>query len=173
LDHADGLIRLAAGSTVSARAALEAAVAGWDARGRIWEATWGRLDLATCLVRGNRYAEALVVLERVREVATRLGSSPILERAGEAGARPRWPARAVASALGPRVRGREAHRPGPDHAEIGEQIFVSPKTISAHVEHILAKLGVARRAEIAAWTSTIAAPVERTGTMAEVPAPAV
>ena len=29
-----------------ARIALEAAVAGWDATGRIWEATWARLDLA-------------------------------------------------------------------------------------------------------------------------------
>jgi DNA-binding CsgD family transcriptional regulator/tetratricopeptide (TPR) repeat protein len=176
LDHADGLIRLAAGSTVSARAALEAAVAGWDARGRIWEATWARLDLATCLVRGNRYAEALVVLERVREVATRLGSSPILERADEVGRL----ARARGGQLEPwhPLSAREFEVAklialGLTNAEIGEQIFVSPKTVSAHVEHILAKLGVARRAEIAAWTSTIAAPVERTGTMAEVPAPAV
>jgi DNA-binding CsgD family transcriptional regulator len=45
---------------------------------------------------------------------------------------------------------------GLTNAEIGERLFVSPKTVSAHVEHILAKLAVARRAEIAAWTSTIA-----------------
>jgi DNA-binding CsgD family transcriptional regulator len=46
------------------------------------------------------------------------------------------------------------------NAEIGAELFVSPKTVSAHVEHILAKLGVARRAEIAAWVATIR-PVER------------
>jgi DNA-binding CsgD family transcriptional regulator len=28
--------------------------------------------------------------------------------------------------------------------------------VSAHVEHILAKLGVSRRAEIAAWAATVA-----------------
>jgi DNA-binding CsgD family transcriptional regulator len=31
--------------------------------------------------------------------------------------------------------------------------------VSAHVEHILAKLGANRRAEIAAWVSSIAQPV--------------
>jgi DNA-binding CsgD family transcriptional regulator len=44
------------------------------------------------------------------------------------------------------------------NGEIAEKLFVSPKTVSAHIEHILAKLGVARRAEIAAWTTRIAAP---------------
>ena len=29
------------------------------------------------------------------------------------------------------------------------------KTVNAHVEHILAKLGVSRRAEIAAWAATL------------------
>jgi DNA-binding CsgD family transcriptional regulator/tetratricopeptide (TPR) repeat protein len=175
LDHADGLVRLAAGSTVSARTSLEAAVGGWDARGRIWEATWARLDLATCLVRGNRYAEGLVVLDRVLDVATRLGSSPILERADEVAKL----ARARGGELEPwhPLTAREFEvakliARGLTNAEIGEQIFVSPKTVSAHVEHILAKLGVARRAEIAAWTSTIAAPTERAGTPAEVAAQA-
>jgi DNA-binding CsgD family transcriptional regulator/tetratricopeptide (TPR) repeat protein len=173
LDHGDGLIRLAAGSTVSARASLEAAVAGWDARGRTWEATWARLDHATCLVRSNRYAEALAVLEHIREVATRLDSSPILDRATEV----ERLARARGGELEPwhPLSAREFEvakliAQGLTNAEIGEQIFVSPKTVSAHVEHILAKLGVARRAEIAAWTSGIAAPVEHAGTAAEVSA---
>jgi DNA-binding NarL/FixJ family response regulator len=42
---------------------------------------------------------------------------------------------------------------------------VSPKTVSAHVEHILAKLGVSRRAEIAAWVATIRT-IERAPTSA-------
>ena len=33
--------------------------------------------------------------------------------------------------------------------------MLAPKTISAHVTHILAKLGAARRAEIAAWCATV------------------
>jgi DNA-binding CsgD family transcriptional regulator/tetratricopeptide (TPR) repeat protein len=175
LEHAEGLIRLAAGSTVLARASLEAAVAGWEARGRIWEATWARLDLATCLLRSNRYAEALVQLERIGEVALRLDSTPILERAAEIGRL----ARARGGELEPwhplTAREFEVARliaQGMTNPEIGEQIFVSPKTVSAHVEHILAKLGVARRTEIAAWTSTIAAADEHEARPAEVAAPA-
>jgi DNA-binding CsgD family transcriptional regulator len=175
LEHAEGLVRLAAGSTVSARTSLEAAVTGWDTRGRLWEATWARLDLASCLLRSNRYAEALIVLERVREVATRLESLPILERAEEIGRL----ARARGGELEPwhPLTAREFEVAklialGMTNAEIGEQIFVSPKTVSAHVEHILSKLGVARRTEIAAWTSTILPADEHAGRRAEVTASA-
>jgi DNA-binding CsgD family transcriptional regulator len=49
---------------------------------------------------------------------------------------------------------------GQTNVEIGELLFVSPKTVSAHVEHILAKLGVARRAEIASWAAAINAVTE-------------
>jgi DNA-binding CsgD family transcriptional regulator len=115
------------------------------------------------------------VLERIREVATGLGSSPILERVDEIGR--------LARARGGEL---EAWHPlsarefevakliaqGLTNAEIGERIFVSPKTVSAHVEHILAKLDVARRAEIAAWTSTVAAAPDRSGAPLEAPAPA-
>jgi DNA-binding CsgD family transcriptional regulator len=45
---------------------------------------------------------------------------------------------------------------GKTNAELADALSISPKTASAHVEHILAKLGVARRTEIAAWTSSIA-----------------
>ena len=31
-----------------------------------------------------------------------------------------------------------------------------PKTVSAHIEHILAKLGATRRTEIAAWVTYVA-----------------
>jgi DNA-binding CsgD family transcriptional regulator len=44
---------------------------------------------------------------------------------------------------------------GKTNAELADELSISPRTASAHVEHILAKLGVARRTEIAAWTSTI------------------
>ena len=29
--------------------------------------------------------------------------------------------------------------------------FIAPKTVAAHVEHILTKLGVSRRSQVAAW----------------------
>jgi len=160
LDHAEGLVRLAAGSTSTARPLLESAIAGWDERGRIWEATWARLDLGTCLVRANRYGEALVVLEQVRQTALGLGSTPVLERADELVKL----ARARGGEVEPwhPLSAREFEvakliADGLTNAEIGDELFVSPKTVSAHVEHMLAKLGVARRAEIAAWVATVGA----------------
>ncbi len=47
---------------------------------------------------------------------------------------------------------------GLTNGEIADQLDIAPKTASSHVEHILAKLGVTRRAEIAAWTATVGRP---------------
>jgi DNA-binding CsgD family transcriptional regulator len=158
LAHADGLLRLAQGATVAARAALETAVEGWDRRGRIWEATGARLDLATCLLRSSRYGEALPLLTQVRETAHRLESPPLLGRTEEL----ERTARAHGAVQEPwhplTVREFEVARQiasGLTNAQIAEELFVSPKTVSAHVEHILAKLGVARRTEVAAWVATV------------------
>jgi len=159
LAHADGLLRLAAGSLSAAREALEAAARGWDVRGRSWEASWARLDLTSCLMRSNRYAEAASILASVRATSEGLGSQPLVARVDE---------------LARVGRGRgtieEAWRPltarefevarliadGMTNAEIAGELSIAAKTASAHVEHILAKLGVSRRAEIASWVATIA-----------------
>ena len=83
LDHAAGLVRLAGGSVGAARDALERAVDGWQERGRTWETTWARLDLASCLLRMNRHAEAMTVLGTARATAAGLDSEPLLARADE------------------------------------------------------------------------------------------
>ena len=44
---------------------------------------------------------------------------------------------------------------GRTNAEIADSLGIAPKTASSHVEHILAKLGASRRAEIAAWASHV------------------
>jgi DNA-binding CsgD family transcriptional regulator len=159
--HADGLLRLSAGTLTSARDALENAVRGWDDRGRIWEASWARLDLAHCLMRSNRFGEAASLLAAVRATAEELGSDPLIIRADE---------------LARVGRGRgtleEPWRPltarefevarlvaeGMTNVEIAGRLAIAPKTASAHLEHILAKLGVSRRAEIAAWAAAVARP---------------
>jgi len=162
LDHGRGLVALAAGATGVARHALESAIEGWDERGRIWEATWARLDLASCLTRLNRFADAVGLAVEARTVASRLDSRPLADRA---------------DALHRLARGHvsvdEPWRPltarefavarliteGLTNAEIATELSIAPKTASSHVEHILAKLGASRRTEIAAWASA----VERAG----------
>jgi DNA-binding CsgD family transcriptional regulator len=43
---------------------------------------------------------------------------------------------------------------GATNREIASMLSIAPKTVAAHVEHILAKLGVSRRAQIATWAAT-------------------
>ena len=161
VDHVKGLAKLAAGSTGVAREMLEAAVHGWDDRGRIWEATWARLDLAGCLLRSNRVGEAAGVLAVAGEVSQRLGSPALLARTEEL-ARAARNRGALDEPWRP-LTGREFEvarliADGLTNAEIAGELSISPKTASAHVEHILAKLAVARRAEIAAWVTTVSRP---------------
>ncbi len=159
LDHADGLLRTSTGSTVAARASLEAAVAGWEALGRTWEMAWARLDLAACLLRSNRESEAIEPLREVEAFAERVGSLPLRNRAGE-----------LKSIVRHRGAQEEPWRPltarefevarlvaeGQTNSLIAASLGLSPRTVGAHVEHILAKLAFTRRAEIAAWVAVMA-----------------
>lgn len=157
LAHADGLLRLTAGSLASARELLERAVRGWDERGRVWEATWARLDVAHCLVRMNRHADAATIVADVRATAAALGSEPLLERVNELSKASRGHAFEDEPWRPLTVREFEVARliaDGLTNAEIADRLDIAPKTVSAHVEHILAKLGAARRAEVASWVAT-------------------
>lgn len=158
LAHGEGLVRLALGQVTSAREALERAVDGWSRRGRIWEASGARLDLAQTLVRANRHGEAATVIAQVLDTAAALDSPPLRSRAEDL----QRVARSHGAIDEPwhplTAREFEVARliaRGHTNVEIAEQLFLSPKTVSAHVEHILAKLGVARRSEVAAWTATV------------------
>ena len=159
INHMTGAIKLSAGATGIARDSFEAAITGWDATGRVWEASWARLDLAACHLRSNRFAEAAAVLSEVRATASRLGSEPLLARVDEL-ARVTHRGRGTLDEPWRPLTSREFEvarliSEGMTNAEIGDALSISPKTASAHVEHILAKLGVARRAEIAAWVANI------------------
>ena len=45
---------------------------------------------------------------------------------------------------------------GKTNVAIAAELGVSPRTVTAHVEHILAKLGASRRTEVAAWVTSVA-----------------
>ncbi|MGH2511206.1 MAG: LuxR C-terminal-related transcriptional regulator, partial [Candidatus Limnocylindrales bacterium] len=161
LAHAEGLVRLAAGVTVAARSALESAVNGWDARDRVWDATWARLDLAAALLRSSRFAEASRWLSEASDTAHALASGPLLARVAELERQVRGRGADPELWFPLTIREFEVARlvaAGRTNAQIAEELFVAPKTVSAHVEHILAKLNVSRRSEIAAWAATIARP---------------
>lgn len=154
-DHAGGLLHAAEGATGRARSALEAAIAGWDERRRVWEGSWARLDLARVALRTNRRAEALALADAVRARATDLPAPALREEAHALRS-------AVGGGIAPQpwapLTAREfevarAVARGLTNVEIAEDLGIARKTAAAHVEHILGKLGVGRRAEIAAWVA--------------------
>lgn len=158
LEHGRGLLALADGATGVAKTALTAAIARWDAHGRTWEAAWGRLDLASCLIRSNRFADGLGLATEVRDLAAHLDCRALADRADALirMARGHVPTDEPWRPLTAREFGvARLIAEGRTNAEIAAELGIAPKTASAHVEHILAKLGVARRAEIAAWATSV------------------
>ncbi|HET6531688.1 MAG TPA: AAA family ATPase [Actinoplanes sp.] len=157
LDHAAGLLRLAAGRTGQARDLLRAAHAAWSARRRWWEAQWCALDLARCAVASNRRTEAATLVEEVRAAASAVAAKPLLDAAG--GIAARLDKHDAAQAWSPlTLREFEVARlvaRGLTNREIAEELRITARTAGAHLEHIRAKLGAGRRSEIAAWVTSI------------------
>ena len=150
LDHARGLIALADGRTGTARTLLESAAASWTERRRRWEGDRVLVDLARCAVRSKRPAEAAILLIEVRRRADETGSLLLAALADQVPVRPDTEASPLSS------RELEVARlvaSGATNREIAATLTIAPKTASSHIEHILAKLGFSRRAEIAAWAA--------------------
>jgi DNA-binding CsgD family transcriptional regulator len=146
LDHARGLLHLAEGHTGKAREALTLASTAWAERCRAWEGIQALLDLATCAVRSRRPAEAAALRARAHEQASAARMLALISlEAVSAGPPSPLTAREVEVA--------RLIATGATNREIAAALFIAPKTVSAHVEHILTKLGAGRRAEIAAWAA--------------------
>jgi DNA-binding CsgD family transcriptional regulator len=157
IDHARGLVLLARGDVAAAHQSLAAASGAWRARHRFWEGAWARLDLAAAAAQARRRGEAALLTSEVRDLAAAVGAATLADAAD----------RLTASS----DRGRQADpwyplsarefevaqlvAAGLTNRQIAERLVVAPKTVSAHVTHILDKLGAARRAEIAAWCATV------------------
>ena len=157
VDHAAGLLQLAAGRTGKARDLLGAARSGWTKSDRWWEAQWAALDLARCALAANRRTEAAVLVDEVREAASAIASRPLLD---------------VARELGSRLDEHDAVQPwspltlrelevaklvaqGLTNREIAGELRITARTAGSHLEHIRAKLGMSRRSEIATWVASI------------------
>jgi DNA-binding CsgD family transcriptional regulator len=160
VDHAAGLVQLAAGRTGKARTLLGAAHDAWTARSRWWEGEWCALDLARCELASNRRTEASRLVERVRADATARGATVLVEAADQLGSRlDEHDAVQPWSPL--TLRELEVARlvaQGLTNREIAEQLRITVRTAGSHLEHISAKLGAGRRTEIATWVTSLDRP---------------
>jgi DNA-binding NarL/FixJ family response regulator len=107
------------------------------------------------VLRGSgRAAEAKPLVEAASVIARKLGAEPLLSELrtiGGGGA-----TKVAAATAGEGTLTSREHEvltlvaQGRSNAEIATQLFISPKTASVHVSHIMAKLGASSRTEAAA-----------------------
>jgi DNA-binding CsgD family transcriptional regulator len=133
------------------------AVRRWDDAGFRWHAANARCWLAEALLRRGARADARVALDEAIAGAESIGARPVVDRARtllrHAGLEDDT-TRAVdgvAVALTDRELGvLRLLGEGRTNRQIGEALFISPKTVSVHVSRIFQKLGVENRTEAAA-----------------------
>ena len=157
IGHGQGLILLARGDIAAAHQAVESARDAWRGRRRFWEGTWAVRDLAVIASKARRRGEAALLLDETRVLAAAAGASALADDA-ERLARIVWsrPGGTPWHPLSEReYEVAQLVAAGLTNRQIAERLVVSPKTISAHISHILTKLGAGRRAEIATWCATV------------------
>ena len=137
----DGAVRLALGDAAGALGVLRRALSGWSELGAPHDAARTRLLLAAACDAVGDNEGARMERTAAQAVLDQLGSG-----AGKSIPRP------LPGGLSP----REAEvlvlvaRGGTNRA-IGEELFISEKTVTSHLTHLFAKLGVTSRGEASAF----------------------
>jgi DNA-binding CsgD family transcriptional regulator len=140
----------------------QAAVDGWSATGQVHDKAWALLSLAVAqLDAGNRPAATTAVSDAL-DIGAELRAGPLLSKAELVARRGRLdlprvgPERTSTRTLLHGLTARELEviqllGDGRSNDDIAKLLFISPKTASVHVSHILTKLGLTSRTEAAAF----------------------
>jgi DNA-binding NarL/FixJ family response regulator len=155
---ARGRVSTARGDTEAAAAELEAALAAWTALEQPYETARTRLELGRAFAATADDA-GVEHLRRALADFEQLGASLDRDRVAAMLRSVGVTARTGAQDTGP-LTGREKEvlqllAAGLSNPEIAERLFISRKTASHHVSHILAKLNLRNRAEAAAYATTV------------------
>ncbi len=133
---------------------LDRALALAQACAAPYEIAMVQLERVSLLRKRGLQAEAEIAAEEVRRGAERLGTRPLLARLDQAEAE-----NAIATATG-KVPGGLSPRElevlqlvaqGMTDAEVGEQLFISPRTVGRHLRSVYNKLGVNSRTAASAF----------------------
>lgn len=143
-----GIVAMRSGNESDAARELEQAVALADACGAVYERIQTRIALAqSCLNRGAG-ADVRSLLDAAAADCARAGATPAAQRIQTMLAAGSPPAdgdqRAALTAREREVLALVAH--GMTDAEVADQLFISPRTVSQHLRSIYGKLEVSSRA---------------------------
>lgn len=139
---------------------LVASVEAYRKSPRPFERALACEDAAVALARSNRAEEARSFLDEALEVYERVGAIRLIDRA-QAAVRPfglrlgkrgkrRRPSSGWDSLTPTELRVVELVAKRLTNREIGERLFISPRTVETHVTHLFAKLDVSSRRELGA-----------------------
>jgi len=145
----------AIGMALHAAGRLEEAVAMLEASPARVEYAHALVDLGASLRRANRRAAARDPLRLALDVADSCGAEPLAERARHelhaAGGRPRRPRTSGVDSLTPSERRiAEMAAGGLSNPEIAQALFVTRKTVEAHLGNAYRKLDIRSRGELPA-----------------------
>lgn len=125
--------------------------------GSVYEQAIGRLRLAEALLAKDERSDAAELLGQVAATAVKLGASPLGSAAADVARRARIPVPGLAEQrdhvdpFTPRERAvLSLVALGRTNREVGQELYISEKTVSVHLSRIMAKLGASRRAEAVA-----------------------
>lgn len=124
------------------------------------------LELGAALRRANQRSEARQHLRVALDMAYRCGATPLETRAAEelaaTGARPRRVVLSGADSLTTSERRvAELAARGMSNPEIAQQLFVSRRTVEAHLSHVYQRLDISSRAQIPDDLAATTAPSSR------------
>jgi DNA-binding CsgD family transcriptional regulator/tetratricopeptide (TPR) repeat protein len=136
----------------------EAAVEAFESFGHVYEGARSRARLAAARAATGDAAGAKSDADIAREIALRLGARSLLDelrRNGAGEVNGSASARGAAGGQGEQLTAREHDvlalvATGRSNREIGQQLFISAKTVSVHISNVLAKLGASSRTEAVA-----------------------
>jgi DNA-binding CsgD family transcriptional regulator len=153
VERMQGALAIARGRFAVAEAHLDAALALGDACAAPYERARTLLEVAVLRQAQDRSEDAASALEEARQICTPLRAELTLQGIAE------LEIQASAAAAGAGVSGlspREVEvlrlvARGLSYAEIGAELFISPRTVARHLQSIYAKLSLGSRAEAAAY----------------------
>jgi DNA-binding NarL/FixJ family response regulator len=123
----------------------------------VYSQALARFRLAEAMLGADDRDGAAKELEAVAETTTRLGAEPLARAAADLARRGRLTVAGLAGErdhvdpFTPRERAVLALVAlGRTNREVGQELYISEKTVSVHLSRIMAKLGASRRAEAVA-----------------------